>query len=176
MAPDTFADLLEALSAPACALERFQAGTGDGGFTVPAGTAPSDLFCARVVDSLKDTLTHVRCEGTGLAGDFPESLCACTELTFLGVYNEPGVTGQLSRQIGRLTNLEELYTWKDTSMSGPVPAEFGNLAQLKTMQAHNHKDISFTKGTWRVSAMAAKDGKRSTYTSFADAFANYKPA
>ena len=80
------------------------------------------------------------------------------------------MTGQLSPQIGRLTNLEELYTWKDRH------AEFGNLTKLETKQAHNGYDIKLTKGTWTAFATAAKDGKEGKYASFADAFANYKPA
>ena len=116
--------------------------------------------------------------GTGLVGPFPESLCACTELTYLALFYEPGVSGQLSPQIGQLTNMQRLVTRKNTGMRGPLSAELSKLSKLKTMRAHNGKDGKelYLDDTWTVTVLAAKDGKDSTHTSFAEAFANYNPA
>ena len=171
--PKTFKDLVAALSAPSCILAMFKV---DDGFKFPENTAPGDLFCAAVVKSLKRTLKYVEISATGLSGPFPGLLCECTELTYLCLDEEPGVTGQLPPQIGQCCKLSKILI-QSAGLTGPLPKELGNIPHLDGVITDNSEDIGCTDGTWNVEAHAAKDGETHEYEHelYAEAHANYDP-
>ena len=52
-------------------------------------------------------------------------------VTWIGWYGE-GLTGSIPKEIGNLTNLQELYLYYN-SLSGDIPIEFCNLTNLTTL-------------------------------------------
>lgn len=67
--------------------------------------------------------------GNNLIGTLPPVIGQLTELLYLELYNNPGLSGSIPTEIGLLTKLRTLGLQMN-SWSGTLPAELGNLVEL----------------------------------------------
>ena len=74
-------------------------------------------------------LTDLRICSNKLTGEIPESLYGLEKLEKLYFQND-NLTGSLSADIAKLTNLTELYVDRNANMTGTIPPEIGTLKKL----------------------------------------------
>ena len=74
-------------------------------------------------------LTDLRINKQKLSGEFPAVLCRMSWLKVLYLQGN-NFTGSLPAGLGQMTDLTDLYVDQNTSMSGSIPHEIGNLKKL----------------------------------------------
>jgi Leucine-rich repeat (LRR) protein len=74
-------------------------------------------------------LTDLRISSNKLTGEIPESVFGLEKLEKLYFQND-NLTGALSADLAKLTNLTELYVDRNANMTGSIPPEIGQLKKL----------------------------------------------
>ena len=67
-----------------------------------------------------------------IAGPIPPELGQLTELRYLDLSWNSGLTGSIPPELGQLTNLERLYL-SGNALTGPIPPELGQLTNLERL-------------------------------------------
>ncbi|XP_049936924.1 leucine-rich repeat receptor protein kinase HPCA1-like isoform X2 [Nymphaea colorata] len=73
-----------------------------------------------------------------LKGTVASDIGSLTQLQFLDLSNNPGISGQIPQNIGNLLNLTRLMLLT-CSFTGPIPLTIGNLAQLVYLDLNSNK-------------------------------------
>ncbi|KAI9122529.1 hypothetical protein K1719_006369 [Acacia pycnantha] len=94
-------------------------------------------------DGIKCTNSHVisiSLSSTGLAGQLSGDIGSLSELEILDLSNNKGLTGSLPQTIGNLKNLSTLIL-VGCSFNGPIPEEIGNLRELLFLSLNSNKFV-----------------------------------
>eukprot|EP00934_Nitzschia_sp_Nitz4_P000962 Nitzschia sp. Nitz4//scaffold158_size52425//45882//48003//NITZ4_006864-RA/size52425-processed-gene-0.42-mRNA-1//1//CDS//3329537528//962//frame0 len=105
----------------------------------PAGGAP-DVGRRLGRQLLGDAaILQLDMSGNNLQGTIPPEIALLSDLDWLLLYDNPGLTGTIPTEIGLLSNLGDFFAG-ETSLTGTLPTELGGLDELKTF------DMSFCTG------------------------------
>ncbi len=83
-------------------------------------------------------LVDLRINTAKLKGDFPEFLYDMTQLTQLWLTGN-NLTGSLSSKLGQLVNLTHLYVDQNADLAGELPKEIGQLTKLQNINISQTK-------------------------------------
>lgn len=78
------------------------------------------------VSCFQESVTSLRLDGFGITGTFSSSIGQLKNLLYLNLQNNPGLTGPIPKEIGRLSHLYALDL-SNCSLSGKIPRGLGNL-------------------------------------------------
>jgi len=85
-----------------------------------------------------EAITGLSLSGFGLKGQLPPQIGELTALKTLNLGSNPNLTGPLPAELGNLVNLTALMA-VTTGLEGPLPAEMGNLNKLTNLQLNNNQ-------------------------------------
>ena len=84
-------------------------------------------------------LTSLMLQNNRMTGAIPTELGLLSGMDFLGLWNT-FLTGSISSELGALSLLRTLWIWNDiqSSLTGSIPTEFGNLEALTSLSMDNN--------------------------------------